>query len=147
MALFRVTQGACQGYPISGCRGAYLRGQVTSHASLATGAARSEPSGLLWRARGVPQRCVPGLAVLRVVPGCTQGAGVHGGAKVRALHQGGRVHIRGILKARLGQGRGQGQCQKLCNNGARTSAIMAITTTRPPDTPTTQHPTSGTPHH
>ena len=58
MAVSRVTQGAYSGYPISGVPVPGLRGQGTSQAHVATGAAQSEPSGPSADTAGVlQQRC------------------------------------------------------------------------------------------
>ena len=94
MARARVTQGAGSGVPTSGQYWAYLTGQVTSQASLTTGAAQSEPSGHLAAAGAAPGRSSTSCQV-RQGAGCTQGAGGYQGHdEVRAPPGWGRVHIR-----------------------------------------------------
>ena len=65
MALYWLTQGADQWVPISGVIGVRVSGQVTSLASLSTGADRSEPHG----------PCRLPARVVRTCYGDCQGAG------------------------------------------------------------------------
>ena len=144
MARNRVTQGACWRVPISGQYGPVLTGQGTCLMHVATGAARSEPSGPRAPPGRAPWHIMCGPAgVVRVlgVPGV---AGCQGQSEARALHRCRRVHIQGYHKARLGQGR----CQKLYSNSTRTSARTSART-MPDPTPGTRHirhPTSDTRH-
>ena len=119
----RVTPGAGQWVPISGCSMVYLVGQVTCPASLSTAAARSEPSGLLRRTTGTPgTMCTPVRRRARV-------HGVPGVQVVQVSTRGARSHrvrtsaYTGTPKARLGQA-GAGavleRCQERCQNRART---------------------------
>ena len=121
-------------------------GQVTSPASLSLAAARSEPHGT----SAVPQRehgTVPGQ---RVRAGCTQGGWGQGGPQVRALHQGGRVHIRGCLtgpgRAEQGQNSSTEQCQNSTEpvpEPVQNQCIMPISDTRPTTRPPDQPPDIG----
>ena len=136
MALHGVTPGACAGVPISGANGVRVSGQVTSWASWATGADKSEPHGTSWPAVVYRTPCVHryGGGVVPVVYPGVRGVRV---SSRGAHHTGVNECIYGVItKARQGQGQGQERCE----NGART--VPEPGHNSPPDHPTTRHPTT-----
>ena len=138
----RVTRGAVTEVPISGARVPCLTGQVTSRASMSKGAAKSEPSGHPALLRPLHRRRVR-TTVRQRRAGCTRG---ERGVRVSAggaHHTRGNECIYGVI-LRLGWARaGPRTVQEQCQNSARTVQEQCHNCTlhRPPDHPTTRHPT------
>ena len=111
MARTLVTQGACQGVPISGVIGPRVRGQVTSPSSLSSGAAQSEPHEGVPPARGVHSAIAVTGCGGRVYPGLPGAVSTTETRTTRTVTSAYTGAVQGLGQAGQGQERCQDQCQ------------------------------------